>query len=155
MEVQVAQTFGVRIHLLGIEPARGSQSPDLIQEADTTTEWTKAIVSTWLSVSGSESVPIATPSKQTETTVALPPASPTSITEQIFDEVIANLTGEKLSEICKYIDDNFDSIPAEYDRPMLGKLKARLGRNLSSAEHAKYREEVITLIRAKVGETIS
>ena len=37
--VQVAQTFGVRIHLLGIKPARGSQSPDLVQEADTHHEW--------------------------------------------------------------------------------------------------------------------
>ena len=37
--VQQAQDFGVRVHLLGIKPSRGSQSVFLIQEADTTHEW--------------------------------------------------------------------------------------------------------------------
>ena len=38
--VQQAQEFGVRVHLLGIRPARGSQSTFLLQEADSTHEWT-------------------------------------------------------------------------------------------------------------------
>jgi uncharacterized LabA/DUF88 family protein len=33
--VQIAQSFGVRVHLLGVEPSRGSQSLQLRQEADT------------------------------------------------------------------------------------------------------------------------
>ena len=37
--VQQAQEYGVRVHLLGIEPARGSQSVFLLQEADSTHEW--------------------------------------------------------------------------------------------------------------------
>ena len=37
--VQIAQTFGVRVHLLGIEPAADNQSRLLRQEADTTSEW--------------------------------------------------------------------------------------------------------------------
>jgi uncharacterized LabA/DUF88 family protein len=46
--VSVAQTYGVRVHLAGIKPARGSQSPDLIQEADAHTEWTEADVQSFL-----------------------------------------------------------------------------------------------------------
>lgn len=38
--VQQAQEYGARVHLLGIKPARGSQSQFLIQEADSTHEWT-------------------------------------------------------------------------------------------------------------------
>ena len=38
--VQQAQEYGVRVHLLGIRPARGSQSLFLLQEADSTHEWT-------------------------------------------------------------------------------------------------------------------
>ena len=38
--VQQAQEYGVRVHLLGIRPARGSQSQFLLQEADSTYEWT-------------------------------------------------------------------------------------------------------------------
>ena len=37
--VQQAQEFGVRVHLLGIKPSRGSQSLFLLQEADSTHEW--------------------------------------------------------------------------------------------------------------------
>ena len=39
--VQIAQSFGVRVHLVGIEPSRGNQSDLLMQEADTTSEWSK------------------------------------------------------------------------------------------------------------------
>ncbi|NJL27130.1 MAG: NYN domain-containing protein [Thermoanaerobaculia bacterium] len=37
--VQQAQELGVRVHLLGIRPSRGSQSVFLLQEADSTHEW--------------------------------------------------------------------------------------------------------------------
>lgn len=47
--VQRAQSFGVRVHLVGIEPSRSNQSYLLRQEADTTTEWSKADLSALLS----------------------------------------------------------------------------------------------------------
>jgi hypothetical protein len=47
--VQQAQEFGVRVHLVGIKPSRGSQSLFLLQEADTTHEWTDAEVAPFLS----------------------------------------------------------------------------------------------------------
>ena len=40
--VQQAQEHGVRVHLLGIKPARGSQSLFLLREADTLQEWSAA-----------------------------------------------------------------------------------------------------------------
>lgn len=40
--VQQAQEYGVRVHLLDIKPARGSQSIFLLQEADTIHEWDAA-----------------------------------------------------------------------------------------------------------------
>lgn len=46
--VQIAQSFGVRVHLLGIQPSRGSQSLQLLQEADTTTEWGADVVARFL-----------------------------------------------------------------------------------------------------------
>jgi uncharacterized LabA/DUF88 family protein len=48
--VQQAQELGVRVHLLGIKPSRGSQSLLLMQEADTTHEWVDADVATFLSI---------------------------------------------------------------------------------------------------------
>ena len=40
--VQQAQEYGVRVRLLGIKPARGSQSIFLLQEADATHQWEAA-----------------------------------------------------------------------------------------------------------------
>ena len=54
--VQIAQTFGVQIHLLGIKPARGSQSLDLIQESDTHHEWDESVVSRFLTVTSRQVV---------------------------------------------------------------------------------------------------
>jgi NYN domain len=48
--VQIAQSFGVRVHLVGIAPSRGSQSVQLLRESDTTTEWDAATVSKFLSI---------------------------------------------------------------------------------------------------------
>jgi hypothetical protein len=46
--VQQAQEFGVRVHLLGIKPSRGSQSLFLLQEADATYEWGEPEVSPFM-----------------------------------------------------------------------------------------------------------
>jgi uncharacterized LabA/DUF88 family protein len=48
--VQIAQNYGVRIHLLGIAPTRGSQSLPLMHEADTTHEWNADTIRKFLSV---------------------------------------------------------------------------------------------------------
>lgn len=47
--VQQAQEFGVRMHLLGIRPSRGSQSLFLLQEADSTHEWSPDDLTPFLS----------------------------------------------------------------------------------------------------------
>ncbi|MEH3022983.1 MAG: NYN domain-containing protein [Pseudomonas oryzihabitans] len=57
--VQLAQNHGVRVHLIGIAPSRGSQSIALIQEADTHTEWNAATVSAFLTLRASPPVAAA------------------------------------------------------------------------------------------------
>ena len=42
--VSLAQQFGVRVHLAGIEPARSNQSQSLVQEADSVSEWNLATI---------------------------------------------------------------------------------------------------------------
>jgi uncharacterized LabA/DUF88 family protein len=48
--VQIAQNYGVRVHLLGIQPSKASQSQQLLWEADTTSEWGVDVVELFLSV---------------------------------------------------------------------------------------------------------
>ena len=57
--VVLAQQFGVRVHLIGIHPARSNQSRSLMQEADTTTEWDEATVRAFLTYSPPVSVAAA------------------------------------------------------------------------------------------------
>ena len=47
--VQTAQSFGVRVHILGISPAR-SQSEKLMHEADMCHEWPAGLVAPWVSL---------------------------------------------------------------------------------------------------------
>ena len=58
--VQQAQEFGVRVHLVGIKPSRGSQSLFLLQEADSTHEWNPDDLTAFLSCKP-EAVPASGP----------------------------------------------------------------------------------------------
>lgn len=46
--VVLAQQFGVRVHLIGIQPSRSNQSRSLMQEADTTSEWDRTTLGSFL-----------------------------------------------------------------------------------------------------------
>lgn len=69
--VQIAQNYGVLVHLLGIHPARGPQSPTFRQEADTRSEWDKLTVEKFLSLRSVEQpvvTGIAAPAKEAKST---------------------------------------------------------------------------------------
>lgn len=146
--VQVAQTFGVRVHLLGLEPARGSQSPDLIQEADTTYEWSRDHIGRWMSF-GDEAALSEEPEAPRYETRDAP-----SITQEVFEEVLGSLSLKEISAACAFLRANRDQIPPDYDRPMLGKLKARIGRELTSAERSEHRRQVAEMLRAKENSVV-
>jgi uncharacterized LabA/DUF88 family protein len=55
--VVIAQSFGVRVHLIGIHPSRGSQSKQLLQEADTTTEWDATTVAKFVIYKATAPIP--------------------------------------------------------------------------------------------------
>lgn len=55
--VQQAQEFGVRVHLLGIRPVRGSQSLFLLREADSSQEWTEDDLGAFLRCEAPPSTP--------------------------------------------------------------------------------------------------
>jgi uncharacterized LabA/DUF88 family protein len=68
--VQQAQEFGVRVHLLGIRPSRGSQSLFLLQEADSTHEWSPDDIAPFLSCKPEIA---AVPSMAPAAAIAAPP----------------------------------------------------------------------------------
>ena len=110
--VQQAQQFGVRVHLLGIEPCRGSQSLFLMQEADETYEWDASVVRTFLGPRA------AVPGFETP---ALDPSS--DWVDAVVRSAVTRISPEELSRLVKGFSAS-PAIPTDYDRQLLFAAKA-------------------------------
>jgi len=149
--VQIAQSFGVRVHLIGIIPSRGSQSPHLLQESDTTTEWDKPTVSKFLSVKPSvmTAPPIHTigpslPAPQSSGMLAIDNATAASL-----DAVALSMTNAMGSSEVTAIKTYWKTqrgVPQEIDGKLLARGRAQIGRDLSAEEKRH--------IRAKFSQTV-
>lgn len=158
--VQIAQTFGVRVHLIGLESSRISQSPSLRQEADTVHEIAKADVSKFLKVlTPAPSKPAVALSPATvmatdpaAVTAAVPKASGSAVEraktiDQVIDEAIqktlappADIAALKAALAAS------TGVPMEYDRRLLGTCRTLLQRDLTGDE----RREMRSLFKKKV-----
>ena len=143
--VQIAQSFGVRVHLVGVVPCRGNQSQLLRQEADTTKELSKTDVETFLTLS-----PEVTESgddsdgKDPEPNAADIPGPPSL--QDCVAEFVAARSSEELDDIAK-LEPNAP-IPQELDGALLWTCRSRLNRWLEEPEKHYVRNEVRTRTRA-------
>lgn len=140
--VQVAQTFGVQVHLLGIKPARGSQSPDLIQEADTHREWTEDDVNAFLVVR--LLAPVAGPASVVDAPQAGAEAGreAESLEAAIQAEIaatIVQLDTTKRESVRAAARATPGRVPPELDRPTLARIRNRVGRDLTDPERKAFR----------------
>lgn len=140
--VQVAQTFGIRVHVLGIHPATGSQSPSLIAEADTHHEWKDGQVQNWLSF-----VPDQTVRPALET---VDHQDPDWLTQYVASRVAELETGYGAS-LVTYMEANGKQLPADFDRPTLAGAREVLGRDLEPGERKALRE----MLRAELTSKFS
>ena len=134
--VQIAQSFGVRVHLVGIKVPNGNQSRSLRRESDTTTEWDPQDVGAFLSrkpvsevgagvlLDGDASVLGTAPDDQ-------PPLS------DCVGEFVNSLSQEELSAIT----DLGPSTPIPYwlDRRLLKTCSHKLRRTLNEPEKHQVR----------------
>ena len=159
--VQVAQTFGVRVHLLGIKPARGSQSDNLMMEADTCHEWDETVVGSWMHC---DDVATAAPARSPAATSDVgngsaggqpltangPPSAPDEFQAAVTAEV-ANMIGAlsvtDLERHAQFLDANPGRVHSDIDRPMLASLRNRLNRDLSDTERKEYRQAFAAALR--------
>jgi len=150
--VQIAQTFGVRVHLIGLEPSRVSQSPSLRQEADTVHEIARADVSKFLKVLTPAPPKPAVVIGPAPVAVAVQKANastvgPAKTVDQVIDEAIqqtlappADISALKAALAAS------TGVPMEYDRRLLGTCRTLLQRDLTGDE----RREMRSLFRKKV-----
>jgi uncharacterized LabA/DUF88 family protein len=154
--VQIAQNYGVRIHLLGIAPSRGSQSKALLQEADTTSEWDSATVAKFLSlrsVAGTPAATIVTPPPRGLSAPAILQSAIAAPAEATKLRTVAEAFAEKLTEgdvkslIAYWRTQN--GIPPEFDRRLLAKSRDEIGRDLAIDEKRFSRKAFIDAVEAK------
>lgn len=128
--VQIAQSFGVRVHLVGIEPSRGNQSRALRQEADTNLEWSESDVGDVLSVKTSYSVAYLPPSARADALDAYPE------TAAALDEAATSLARSLPPDAIQAISSlaAHEMIPKEYDSPLLREGVSRKGEWLDENE---------------------
>lgn len=134
--VEIAQSFGVRVHLLGIAPSRGNQSRQLTQESDTASEWSAADVGEILTLKpGLEAVDPAPQTGRLAVTGAIAADLNTAVSE-----FVAGLTPNDL-EIISNLNAG-DDIPDEIDRRLLTACSQRLGRRLEWDERGYIRNRL-------------
>ena len=154
--VQIAQSYGVRIHLLGIAPARSNQSKQLIQEADTISEWTREVVTSFLSVAPGLATSVkaespASPVQITPQSVVLPAtgmesAAPT--VTQCAAEFAAALENADILVIGEHWTD-YQQIPKLFDGRLLGSTRDRLRRTLTGTERIEMRNAFVEAVRTR------
>lgn len=150
--VQQAQEFGVRVHLLGIKPSRGSQSLFLLQEADTCHEWAEADVSTFLSYTPRESGLLLAekPPRALSPQIAADtsPAEPAPY-EGAAAEVATMVEAEALSSVIAGFRASAQ-IPREFDSKLLGKARKLVGRDLEPREKKDLRLRFIAYCETRL-----
>ncbi len=132
--VQQAQEFGIRVHLLGIKPSRGSQSLFLLQEADSTHEWAPADLASFLSV---RQTAVVQPAPVAPLPVPLPAAAQNPIVD--VAEILAREIPETdLAALVESIKSQGQT-PKDIDSRLLAKSRARLNAQLDSLQKKQVR----------------
>jgi hypothetical protein len=128
--VQTAQTFGVRVHLLGIDPAH-SQAQRLRYEADVCHEWPDGLVAPWVSLRGDARG-----------------GGPALDMEPVLDAMQPTIAGRERAIVDAW--DRGNRIAREVDSPLMRVLVQRLGRQLTPGEKPPLRQAFVERLRERV-----
>jgi uncharacterized LabA/DUF88 family protein len=155
--VQFAQTYGVRVHLIGIASANGknNQSNSLVQEADTHTEWPAGIINSFLSLRAE-----APPRPVAALPVINPELKPAVNQEELSDAQVAekldalivsmveSLVPNDLTALKELLKSS-NTLPREFDGRLLGRSRDAIGRELKQPEKSGARKKFVEMIKRK------
>ncbi len=171
MGMHMAQSFGVRVHLLGIAPIRESQSYGLRRDADTATEWSADVVRPLIAFRETDPMagtgplePICPPAAPVEASPApaqaaddlaptpievvvpvapaSPPLDPILAIQRVAADFASRLSAPERVEVLEDLAHN-RGIPRFWDRKMLGTAGATLSRDLQPWEKRVLREAFV------------
>jgi uncharacterized LabA/DUF88 family protein len=142
--VQVAQSFGVRVHLLGVAPTRGNVSPHLMQEIDSLAELSADHVKEFLSCQADVPVkPVAAAKPLLEQPKA--PGDATIDMQAVVDGIFTRFTPQQVEAHRVFLSTN-NGLPREVDAPIMAQARHELNRDLTIEEKRSAR----TLARQKL-----
>lgn len=142
--VQIAQSYGVRVHLIGVAAVRASLSPLLAQESDTKTEWRAEDVEAFLAIHPGFELAPPEPGQEGE-----PPLDPRDITA---DAIAGELAAELSEEDVAWLLDAWTrapGIPPDLDRRMLARWGAALDRDVTLEEKRQLRASFRAAVNAR------
>jgi hypothetical protein len=151
--VVLAQSFGVRVHLVAIHPGRGTQSHQLIQESDTWTEWgleeVKPLMSLRVEVattpvvaSRSSAVSSRSAARSVLTDAGIPAI------DDVAAALVAPLKGPERQGLIQYLHANHNNVPVEFDGKLLARSRTALGRDLMPSEKSYARARLRALLQS-------
>jgi uncharacterized LabA/DUF88 family protein len=136
--VVLAQSFGVRVHLIGIHPGRGTQSLQLMQEADTCTEWSVETLRKMLTIRVADIEPGMPASRPKQAamlrTTYRVDANASALLDGIVSHLLASLSNAEISAAAAYVANNRNNVPPEFDGKLLARSRAVCERNLNIDE---------------------
>ena len=143
--VQQAQEYGVRVHLLGIKPARGSQSLFLLQEADVTHEWEASDIGSFIQCS-----PHVEPVPASPENVGTPDSQGVADSLEDVARRIANEVPK--AEIAALVGSirKTNLRPRDKDAKLLAMSRGVLGKDLDSSQKSKVRAAFLSALEARL-----
>ena len=149
--VQIAQNYGVRVHLIGIAPSRGTQSHQLLQEADTTHEVQADWIGTFLSIRGAQSSPAEYPLEPARPIGAQPYGANTeSQIAAVVRQIVGAFSQSDLDGVLAYWERE-RGVPKEFDGRILVRCREVLGRTMDRTELRFARTEFQRFVRVRSG----
>lgn len=155
--VEIAQKFGVKVHLLGIgaDAYHTNQARTLQLEADTNSFWNAEDIAGFMSYSTSDEL-AKKASTKTSIDVSFSDNEyiPSNDIERFISEVVegyvSTLDVEDIHVIVAAIDPNdpIPKVPPSYDRPILAQCSDRLGRSIDFNEKVFMRSAALRLAKS-------
>lgn len=137
--VQIAQNFGVRIHLLGIEGSN-SQSQLLLQEADTKSIWQGRDVAGFLAIKPS--------AMQAQPPATSRGADASATIRTVAEDLAESFEPAQVQAFHAYREKS-SGLPPEFDGKLLGKARDAIGRDLTATEKKMARGVLVEALKAR------
>jgi hypothetical protein len=147
--VEIAQSFGVRVHILAAGSAAKNVSPDLKMEADSVKELDGAWFKQHLTI---EQTTHENDWREQEKRTPLELGAPLKqqldeVAERVAQDLLAEHARQQIDTLKLHFETN-TSVPPEFDRPLIARVSAGLsGRRLTGDESRHIRGIFIRLVK--------